>query len=210
MPYRCPYCRTLMPDLAHATCTRCGRTMRLPPSARPLADRRERKRAKARTARDADRERRAFGRFAAMPRRSPFQLIVIVAVLVLIGAVVLSGAYRPRRAPVLVPGDIAQAELNALRGALDVFRADLGRYPTPAEGLTVLIANPDNTDWQGPYITLLRADPWGRPYRYALDGDNPAVVSDGPDQQPGTADDLMPLGWDPLPPPGVTRHMSAP
>ena len=52
---------------------------------------------------------------------------------------------------------------------MQLFYIDMGRYPTEAEGLAILIQPPPNTDaWNGPYINTAEAlsDPWGRDYLF--------------------------------------------
>ena len=48
----------------------------------------------------------------------------------------------------------------------------MDRYPTMDEGLKVLVEAPAGEDkkWRGPYIKLLRPDPWGNPYQYRFPG----------------------------------------
>lgn len=193
MRLRCPYCRAEFGTLVHATCPACGKTLQVPSALRPVSELRRRKRAKEMIQRDAERQRRGLGKALATPGRSPLQLAAVVAVLVLVGAIVISGARKPTpRQPVdLVQR--AQQELRVLRSALDDFKADVGRYPTPTEGLVVLISNPDSPAWRGPYITVLRPDPWGTPYQYAMTNALPGIASHGPDRIPGTPDDLAPL-----------------
>jgi len=77
-------------------------------------------------------------------------------------------------------------DLEAYRAALEDFREDVGRYPTPEEGLDALRENPGIAEWDGPYVpdTIQRLDPWGQPYRYRIlggDGANPrpTVYSSG-------------------------------
>lgn len=94
----------------------------------------------------------------------------------------------------------SNASMRSLITALNAFSADVGRMPTQAEGLQVLLRPPANArNWRGPYISQTNwraalADPWGNPYRYTV---TPAgrystyiISSDGPDRTPGTADDL--------------------
>ncbi len=197
MPYRCPYCQKNLPEPAPARCPHCDRAMR-PPAQRPGSAWRERRRVKERIRRDADRQRRALGTLVGAPRRSPLQLGAILAVLVLVGALVISGARRPTRRPPPDPVATAQREIKVLRASLEWFRVDTGRYPRPEEGLTALIVNPDLATWQGPYVTVLRADPWGQPYRYTLTDGLPHVSSSGADGLPDTPDDLSPHGWERL------------
>jgi len=79
----------------------------------------------------------------------------------------------------------ARADLEAVRAALEAFRRERGFYVV-AEDETVLI------DHLSPrYLkTVIRIDPWHRPYRYAGTGQRFTLASDGPDGLPSTADDV--------------------
>jgi general secretion pathway protein G len=63
---------------------------------------------------------------------------------------------------------------QTLTTALDLFRLDMGRYPTAKEGLSVLYqppVGPGAGRWKGPYIAKPMAnDPWGNPYVYVFPG----------------------------------------
>lgn len=89
----------------------------------------------------------------------------------------------------------ARAELNgSLSLALDLFEQEIGRYPTPEEGLRVLLDGGDIEGWNGPYLkSELKPDPWGREYIYGANPQHPnryVLYSCGPDGQPGTEDDI--------------------
>lgn len=81
----------------------------------------------------------------------------------------------------------AQAQVREIKATIDIFRLDVGRYPTEAENLSVLIVAPADEDdgrrWQGPYLEELPQDPWGNPYIYVAGGSGePArVMSYGAD-----------------------------
>lgn len=119
-------------------------------------------------------------------------LLVIVIIGILASMMVVGLAGRSQDARVTAAkGDIA----GSLAIALDLFEADVGRYPTPEEGLKALITPPaDATGWKGPYLqTELKPDPWGQEYVYAIDPQYPdryVLTSSGPDRQPGTPDDV--------------------
>jgi general secretion pathway protein G len=68
----------------------------------------------------------------------------------------------------------AQAQIQLLATALDLFHLDVGRYPTTEEGLKVLREKPDNQPaWGGPYLDkVVPNDPWGRPYIYKFPGEH--------------------------------------
>ena len=68
---------------------------------------------------------------------------------------------------------VAQIYIFQLKGALELFRLEAGRYPNTQEGLAALIRNPGTIeDWHGPYLATkeIPADPWGHPYIYRSPG----------------------------------------
>ena len=78
----------------------------------------------------------------------------------------------------------AATQLSVIRLGLELFYADTGRFPTVAEGLSILTA-PGS---KGPYISKeVIVDPWGRPFLYAFPGLDgvPVVSSLGADGVPG-------------------------
>jgi general secretion pathway protein G len=67
----------------------------------------------------------------------------------------------------------AKTEVSNLAAGLDLFKYDVGRYPTTEEGLQALVSAPEGVDnWNGPYIkkSTKLSDPWGRPYNYRYPG----------------------------------------
>jgi general secretion pathway protein G len=66
----------------------------------------------------------------------------------------------------------AKADVSQLENALERFNLHMDRYPTMDEGLKVLVEAPAGEDkkWRGPYIKLLRPDPWGNQYQYRVPG----------------------------------------
>jgi general secretion pathway protein G len=84
-----------------------------------------------------------------------------------------------------------KSDLAKLRDAIDKFRIDCDRYPTPREGFSVLqIAPKDVKGWKGPYLQdPLTPDPWGNPYVYKAPGpsgeDSYLIESYGSDGKPG-------------------------
>jgi hypothetical protein len=100
------------------------------------------------------------------------------------------------RAKIMVKGTAEMVEL---------FHAQMNRYPTKDKGLMELIQPPADDDekalWHGPYLTTsgIPVDPWSNKLRYALVDvatagggivQVPHVWSAGPDRQDGTADDI--------------------
>ncbi len=67
----------------------------------------------------------------------------------------------------------ARTEIANIGAGLDMFKTDVGRYPTSQEGLAALLKPPpDAENWDGPYIKKLDGmkDPWGRAYKYQSPG----------------------------------------
>jgi general secretion pathway protein G len=93
-----------------------------------------------------------------------------------------------------------KAQVASFQEALELFRADCGRYPTTAENLDALRTRPPGAvGWRGPYVTReIPLDPWGIPYRYvfnsarlaAFNGNVYGVWSSGPDGVDRTLDDV--------------------
>ena len=64
---------------------------------------------------------------------------------------------------------------STLKPALLRYKAEMGDFPSTAEGLQALISAPKGTEgrWGGPYDNDDRQspiDPWGHPYRYSHPG----------------------------------------
>jgi type II secretion system protein G len=90
----------------------------------------------------------------------------------------------------------AQGELEVLRVALEHFRRDCGHYPPPKQGLALLVSDTNTPNWKGPYISLLKNDPWFSPYFYSWDGSNVVLNALGPDRLMHTRDDIQtPTNW---------------
>ena len=82
----------------------------------------------------------------------------------------------------------AEIQIEQIRTALDTFAMDTGRYPTDSEGLAALVdASRRIPSWNGPYLKggKLPNDPWGRPYRYAVQQGEFHVSTLGADGAPG-------------------------
>lgn len=113
------------------------------------------------------------------------ELLVVVTILVVltvsVGSVALNYLGRAR-------ADAALVQMGQIETGLDLFRLDLGRYPSEAEGLEALVEPPGGLDaWRGPYVkdeTVL-LDPWGRPFAYAEEADGYALASLGSDGAEG-------------------------
>ena len=117
------------------------------------------------------------------------RLVLWIGLVCILGAVL----YGPWQAPLATPEilDLARDNLGVLRTALTVFREDCGRFPSSAEGLAALAADPGVRGWRGPYVRNLRPDPWGHPFLYSSGGATEVrLLSVGPDGVAGTTDDV--------------------
>ena len=124
-------------------------------------------------------------------------LIEILVVLVLIGIVmgIVGGNFLGKGEK--AKADAAKIEIGQIGQALDLYKLDVGRYPTTAEGLQALVTKPEiapipNGYRADGYIRRLPQDPWGNDYLLVSPGEHGAVdvFSSGPDGEANTADDI--------------------
>jgi general secretion pathway protein G len=114
-------------------------------------------------------------------------MLVVIAIIALIAAVLtpqLLGQLSRARAKT------AQLQLDTVASAVELFRTDVGRYPSQGEGLNALLQDPGNAEgWTGPYLKdgKITRDPWNRPINYQLDAtaDRFTVTSLGSDGKEG-------------------------
>ena len=117
-------------------------------------------------------------------------LIEILVVLVLLSVImtVVAGNYIGRGEK--AKADAAKIEMGQISQTLDLYKLEIGRYPTTQEGLQALIAAPAGvTNWNGPYWkkATLPKDPWGNEYKYTSPGAKGPydIVSYGADGKDG-------------------------
>jgi general secretion pathway protein G len=100
---------------------------------------------------------------------SGYTLLELLVVMAIIGLLVAITAPQVMKILGNAKADAAKLQMESLAQALDVYQLDLGTYPTPAQGLKVLVARPAQaSEWNGPYVRKARTlvDPWGRPFLY--------------------------------------------
>jgi general secretion pathway protein G len=117
-------------------------------------------------------------------------LIEILVVLVLIGIVmgIVGGNFIGRGEE--AKRKAAKIEIGQIGQALDLFKLEVGRYPTSQEGLQALVTAPSGVaNWNGPYWkqATVPKDPFGNEYRYTAPGSHGAydIVSYGADGKEG-------------------------
>jgi general secretion pathway protein G len=94
------------------------------------------------------------------------ELMVVVAILGLLIALVAPAAMgrlgKAKR-------DIAAQSIARTGPILELYKLDIGSYPTTDQGLDALVEKPtDASNWSGPYIQNKKVplDPWGKPFVY--------------------------------------------
>ena len=136
--------------------------------------------------------KRMSGKTATDDRRKEggFTLLELLVVLAILG--LLAALVAPQVLKYLgrAKSDSAQIQIQNIAGTLDLFRLDVGRYPTNAEGLAALVQRPSGLEsWNGPYMKdkSVPKDPWGHPYTYKIPGEHGEydLYSLGADDQPG-------------------------
>ncbi len=103
-----------------------------------------------------------------------FTLLEILVVLVILGllAAVVAGPQIFRQLGA-AKSEAAKLQLDRISGSLDLYRLDVGRYPSQAEGLAALVDQPAGVArWNGPYLKKRESltDPWGRPFGFRIPG----------------------------------------
>lgn len=103
------------------------------------------------------------------------EMLVVLAIMGLLAAIIAPqvlkylGSSRTQSAKV---------QIQNIDAALQLFRLDVGRFPTQEEGLAAVVAQPPTAPgWNGPYLQKSTAliDPWGTPYQYRSPGQHGEV-----------------------------------
>jgi len=84
----------------------------------------------------------------------------------------------------------AAIQISDLEQALEIYKLDVGRFPTTSQGLEALVRQPSGVKgWNVPYLKKgeLPQDPWGNAFDYRYPGQNgyPEIISLGADGRPG-------------------------
>jgi general secretion pathway protein G len=125
-----------------------------------------------------------------------FTLLELLVVIVILGLLIGLVAPAVLRQLGHAKDSIAKQSIAQLGGVLDLYKLDVGSYPSTGDGLQALITQPaDVQNWAGPYVksSALPVDPWGHPYFYqdpsARPGHDYDLCSLGADDKPGAPGD---------------------
>ena len=98
-----------------------------------------------------------------------FSLIELMIVLVILG--LIAGIVGPQAMKYLGKGKTqsSKVQIENISAALDMYRLEVGSYPTTADGLKALVAQPSSArGWNGPYLKKgdVPKDGWNNDYQY--------------------------------------------
>ena len=116
---------------------------------------------------------------------SLIEMLVAVAIVGLLVGLVGTAAIRQLQTSRV---NTTEAQINQIRGAIDIFSIDTGRVPTENEGIAALVSNVSNiSGWNGPYLRdgKIPVDAWSNAFIYSFDGTQVRVISLGADGQEG-------------------------
>ena len=101
------------------------------------------------------------------------ELLVVLAILALLATIAVPQLFK------YLDGSkdkTARIQIQSFGSSLDLYRFDVGAYPSSEQGLVVLIDRPTGDDgkWNGPYIRNRASltDPWGNEYQYKQPGEH--------------------------------------
>ena len=130
-------------------------------------------------------------------RRRGFTLVeiilVVAIIMTLMGLVVPKMADKVKRTKI----NATKIEMNTIKTEMIQFDANVGRYPTTAEGLAALVERPSEipeSSWQDQYLEAMPKDAWHRDFRYVCPSEKKGkdydLASPGPDGKFDTTDDI--------------------
>jgi general secretion pathway protein G len=94
------------------------------------------------------------------------EILVVIAILGLLIGLVAPAALRQLGGAKI---SVAKQSIERLTSVLDLYKLDVGGYPTTEQGLQALVEHPTGAGvWNGPYVKgdKVQLDPWNHPYIY--------------------------------------------
>lgn len=130
-----------------------------------------------------------------------FTLVELLVVLVILGLIATLAAPRVIKFIAGARSDTAKVQIERLSSTLELYRLEVGRYPSEDENLIALVERPADAErWAGPYLTNNDGivDPWGRDYIYVYPGEHGdfdlySLGADG--QEGGDGEDADVRNW---------------
>ncbi|QPG05573.1 type II secretion system major pseudopilin GspG [Salinimonas marina] len=130
-------------------------------------------------------------------RHAGFTLIEVMVVLLIIG--IMASIVAPNIMGNQEDAKLQKAavDIQQLESAVEMYKLKNSQFPTTEQGLEALVTEPTIEPLprnypQGGFIKRLPEDPWNNPYVLISPGEMGQIdiFSNGPDQQPGTDDDI--------------------
>lgn len=140
---------------------------------------------------------RCAARSASNDGYTLIELLVVLAILGFLAVIATPAVFKYLESAKF---STAKTEVANLSASLDLFKLDMGRYPTADEGLGALLSAPDGVmEWNGPYVSRTTSlnDPWHHPYRYDIPGQHGDfdLYSFGPKGDPGDGSKPPVANW---------------
>lgn len=104
-------------------------------------------------------------------REDGFTLLELLVVIVILGLLVAFVAPAALRQLGGAKMSVAKQGIERISSILDLYKLDVGTYPTADQGLDALVNKPSDVEnWNGPYAKggQLEKDPWNHPWIYRI------------------------------------------
>ncbi len=140
--------------------------------------------------------------YLSLQKQTGFTLLELLVVLGILG--MLAGLVVPSVMKHMGEAKLkdAKIQIESLAQTLDMYKLDVGSYPSSEQGLNALIENPgDLKRWNGPYLNKSKVplDPWNNEYKYTAPGEHGKfdISSMGADgKEGGEGDDQDLNSWE--------------
>ncbi len=108
-------------------------------------------------------------------RQAGFTLLELLVVLVILALIAAFAAPRVLKYLDGARTDSAKIQIENLINILDLYKLEIGSYPSEQDGIVALLEAPPGVDrWDGPYVRKRDElmDPWNRLYAYRFPGEH--------------------------------------